>query len=105
MDDIAFVRRRLTAEVAKARVERDDIAALTAGLAALRATPEYEAALDEPEPLVSVRIATYRRTEELMDIALASVWPMISSFRRPPRATRSSTCSAALPPCSWCGRT
>ena len=74
MDDIAFVRRRLTAEVAKARVERDGIAALAAGLAALRATAEYEAALDEPEPLVSVRIATYRRTAELMDIALASVF-------------------------------
>ena len=74
MDDIAFVRRRLTAEVAKARLERDGIAGLSAGLAALRTTAEYSAALDEPEPLVSVRIASFRRTAELMDVALASVF-------------------------------
>lgn len=74
MDDLEFMRRRHTAEVAKARVERDDLPGLTAGLAALRATHGYAQAFEEPEPLVSVRIATYRRTADLMDIALASVF-------------------------------
>lgn len=68
-----FVLRRLSAQLELSRAERDDIEALSTKLVALRGTPEYQRAMDEDEPLISVRIASYRRTEELMDVAIASV--------------------------------
>ena len=71
--ETAFVRRRLEASLIIQRTERDDIATLSAYLHALRETTAYAAVLDLPEPLVSVRIASYARTEELMEIAIPSV--------------------------------
>lgn len=71
--DLEFIHRRLFAEVLINREARDDLPGLVAGLELVRASPEYELALAAPEPLMSVRIASYRRTEELMDVAIASV--------------------------------
>jgi glycosyltransferase involved in cell wall biosynthesis len=39
----------------------------------VRQLAEYERAFDEPNPLVTVRIASYRRTRELVEVALPSV--------------------------------
>ena len=55
------------------KFERDDIAGLRAKLADVRTTPEYNAVFDDPTPLVTVRIPAFRKTEELMDRAIASV--------------------------------
>lgn len=51
----------------------DDTPRLRRQLEAVRATPEYETRWDDPEPLVSVRIATFNLAEVLVDRALASV--------------------------------
>ncbi|WP_374007750.1 glycosyltransferase [Leifsonia sp. LS-T14] len=71
--ELAAVRRRLETQLAATRQERDAIPELTARLAALRATPDYRKSWSEREPLVSVRIASYLKTEELVDVAIASV--------------------------------
>lgn len=42
-------------------------------VAAMRADPEYSLAWDEPEPLISVRIATFNQAELLCERALASL--------------------------------
>lgn len=64
---------RSQAQIESARRERDDIPGLTAALAQLRSTPDYETSWDDVEPLVTVRIASYNRTDELVEIALESV--------------------------------
>lgn len=64
---------RSQAQIESARRERDDIAGLAAALADLRSSPEYEASWDDAEPLVTVRIASYNRTDELVQVALDSV--------------------------------
>ena len=51
----------------------DDIPALRRDLLAARDTPEYERALNDPEPLVTVRIPTYVRSKLLVERALPSV--------------------------------
>ncbi len=61
------------AKAALLRDERDGTQAAIAGLAKARTTPEYAAAYSDPHPLVSVRIASYLKTEALIDVALASV--------------------------------
>lgn len=55
------------------RLERDDIEALRTQLAAVRQARTYDAIWDDPEPLISVRMAAWRKTEELVDVAIASV--------------------------------
>ena len=52
---------------------RDNVPLLRYQLDSIRRTEEYAAALHEPHPLVTVRIASYRNTEALMDMAIASV--------------------------------
>ncbi len=52
----------------------DRIPDLQKALGRLRAGTEYEAAFADAEPLVSVRIASYERTGELMEVALPSVF-------------------------------
>ena len=52
----------------------DDIDGGRRRLAALRHSEEYATAMSDREPLVTVRIATYDRTEKLMDVALPSVF-------------------------------
>jgi hypothetical protein len=54
-------------------VQLDDISGRRGQLIATRATPEYAAALADPEPLVTVRIATFRRPDTLFDLAVPSV--------------------------------
>ena len=71
--DLAYLRRRLVAKTRVLRDKRDHIADLTQGLEAVRDTAEYERAYSEAEPLVTVRIASYQRTRELMEIALPSI--------------------------------
>jgi len=51
----------------------DDIPALRRELLAARETPEYEHALNDLEPLVTVRIPTYVRSKLLLERALPSV--------------------------------
>jgi hypothetical protein len=59
--------------LARSSVDRDDIGGARKRLEALRSTQGYERAMADPEPLVTVRIASYQRTDELMDVAIASV--------------------------------
>ncbi|CAN5212727.1 hypothetical protein BH11ACT4_BH11ACT4_02080 [soil metagenome] len=70
---LALLLESTQADIAERRVALDDIPSLRAKLKALRATPAYSAAFDDVEPLVTVRIHTYTKTEELMDLALPSV--------------------------------
>jgi hypothetical protein len=55
------------------RAAYDDLPALREKLRAVRASPEYAAAFEDREPLVSVPIATYNRAELLVERAVASV--------------------------------
>lgn len=71
--DLVYVRRRLEAQLEHTRNQRDNIPRLRRGLHDLRATPEYEAAFAETEPLVTVRIGSYQKTEELIEVAIASI--------------------------------
>ena len=71
--DLVYVRRRLEAQLAHTRHQRDNIPKLYRKLELVRATEAYEAAYAEREPLVSVRIGSYQKTEELIEVAIASV--------------------------------
>jgi hypothetical protein len=71
--DIAYMRRRLAAQTRLLRDQRDHVDELMQGLETVRETEEYERAYSEAEPLVTVRIASYQRTRELMEIALPSI--------------------------------
>ena len=51
----------------------DDIGYLRHELIAARATAEHERALNDPEPLVTIRIPTYVRSRLLVDRALTSI--------------------------------
>lgn len=70
---VRHLELRSQAQIEAARRERDDIAGLRASLATFRAQPGYDALWDDAEPLVTVRIASYNRTRELVEVALASV--------------------------------
>jgi hypothetical protein len=72
-DDLTFVKRRLSAHAEGLRGDRDGTTSAVEQLAELRRTLIYEEAIAETEPLVSVRIASYLNTEELIDVAIASV--------------------------------
>ncbi|WP_150952350.1 glycosyltransferase family 2 protein [Microbacterium testaceum] len=64
---------RSQAQIESARRERDGIEDLRAALDGFRMSPGYDALWDETEPLVTIRIASYNRTRELVETALASV--------------------------------
>lgn len=68
------LRKRVARVEGLAASARDDIPRLRRELARARSAPGYERAYDDPEPLVSVRIASYQDTDALMDVALASVF-------------------------------
>lgn len=51
----------------------DDIPALRRHLRLTRESPEYQRAFEDPEPLVSVRIATYNHADLLIERAIESV--------------------------------
>lgn len=53
--------------------DRDNINVLRHKLWAVRDTKEYSAVFNNVEPLISVRIATYNRPKELVNVAIASV--------------------------------
>ncbi len=55
------------------RMELDRIPELRSELARVRSRPDYEASFSETEPLVSVRIAAYQRTRQLVELAIPSV--------------------------------
>jgi hypothetical protein len=70
-DDYLIARARAHAEIVKR--SRAEPATDAAALAAFRGTSEYQAAFTDAEPLVTVRIATYNRPQQLVDVAIASV--------------------------------
>lgn len=57
----------------QARLAREDVHEARVRLSEVRRTPAYAAAFEDTSPLVTVRIATYRRTKELLSVALPSV--------------------------------
>lgn len=63
----------LVAQQAHVRSQRDDIAGLKFKLEAARRSAQYEAVFAESEPLITVRMPAYKKTEELIDVAIASV--------------------------------
>ena len=67
------LERHRLADLEAKRIERDDIPGLKAQLAAVRQTAAYAAAFDDPEPLVTVRIGSYLKTDEVINVAVASV--------------------------------
>ena len=77
IDELAAMAERLddyfAVEIERRRIKLDALKDLQRQLEAVRVSPDYEAAYDEREPLVSVRIASHDRTRQLMDVALPSV--------------------------------
>jgi len=71
--DASYIRRRLEAELVGLRQDRDDVPSLKAFLATLRKTREYNRAWADSNPLVSVRVASYINTQQLMEITIPSV--------------------------------
>ena len=60
-------------DLARRRHDRDDVDGLVEGLAKVRLSKRYAESWTDENPLVSVRIATYRRPERLVEVAIASV--------------------------------
>ena len=82
--DLAAIRDQITGatarfedvlaiELERRRLALDCLADLQTQLEAARLSSEYSAAFNEPDPLITVRIASYQRTRHLLDIALPSV--------------------------------
>jgi glycosyltransferase involved in cell wall biosynthesis len=69
----ASLEHSIELDLARRRHERDDVAGLTAALTKLRASRTYADSWAIDNPLVSVRIATYRRPQPLVEVAIASV--------------------------------
>jgi hypothetical protein len=67
------LQNRLEIQTQLLKSARDNVPLLRHQLDLIRKTKEYAVALAEPHPLVTVRIASYRDTEALMDAAIASV--------------------------------
>lgn len=63
----------LRIELERRRLELDGIPGLRHQLAAERDDPSYLVAFDDPDPLVTVRIASHNRTRHLIETALPSV--------------------------------
>ncbi len=70
---VRAVEARSQIDLERRRLELDRLPALREQLAGARREADYEAAYDEPEPLVSVRIASFERTQQLMELAIPSV--------------------------------
>lgn len=70
---IAANQRLLLAQQAHVKEQRDDIAGLQRKLDAVRQSPEYGAVFRDAEPLITVRMTGYKKTDELIDVAIASV--------------------------------
>ncbi len=70
---LRFLTRRATADIEAKKIERGQPTLTRSLLEDLRASDSYQDAWDEPNPLVSVRIASYQNTETLINRAVASV--------------------------------
>lgn len=73
MEVLDSIQRQLAIQSQMLKSSRDNVPLLRHQLDSIRKTNEYAAALDARHPLVTVRIASYRNTEALMDLAIASV--------------------------------
>lgn len=79
-EEFDYLRRRMVAQTEVLRRQLDNMEQLRSDLAGIRRSAEYSTVFEDPEPLVSVRIASYSKTEELIDVALASV--LAQSYER-----------------------
>lgn len=70
--EVGELRGREFAKAALLRAQKDATEDARARLEEFRASARYPSAF-APRPLVSIRIASYRKTEELIEVALASV--------------------------------
>jgi hypothetical protein len=71
-DEIGEVASTVEATRSLVASARDDIPGQRRRLARARSADDYDLAYDDPDPLVTVRIASYENTELLIDRALAS---------------------------------
>lgn len=67
------LNRFAQAQTAFIKDQRDATEVAVARLEALRGSAAYASDFDDPEPLISVRIASYRKSRELVEVAIASV--------------------------------
>lgn len=70
---LATLHQQQSQTVELLQLVHDDVPANRQRLWRIRETPEYAQAFEEPEPLVSVCIATYQNTRMLLERALPSV--------------------------------
>lgn len=70
---LQYLARVARIQVEAIKVDRDDIPSAQSELARLREHADYASAWEDPNPLVSVRIASYQNTEALMNVAVPSV--------------------------------
>lgn len=73
-DNLSRLRIQADAQIAERKVRIDNIPELAKKLAAVRSTKEYEGYFADKRPLVTVRIATYNKTDQLVDVALKSIF-------------------------------
>lgn len=69
----AYVLRQINIGLEYTKHQRDDISGFRRQLEEVRKSEAYQRVFDEPEPLVTVRIASVKGAEFLIDIALKSV--------------------------------
>lgn len=72
--EIVHINHRLDAGVEVLKSIRDDIPTLRLHLELIRSSPDHVRAIEEADPLVTVRIASYQNTDALMDLCLPSVF-------------------------------
>jgi len=72
-EEMEIIFRRLAAQLEVIRMQRDDIRSLKRALEEIRRTGAYAEAFEEKEPLITVRIASYQKTDELIEVAVSSV--------------------------------
>ena len=68
-----FLVRRARADIESERIRRDKFDETRSELQQLRQRDDYKLAWEDPDPLVTVRIASYQNTAALMERAIASV--------------------------------
>lgn len=92
-----FLVRRARVEIESDRITRDQPELMSSRLQDLRESADYDSAWTDPAPLVSVRIASYRDTDALINRAVASVqaqsyenWELIIVNDGPNPETRSA---------------
>lgn len=71
--ELVHLRRQSEARIEAIRIQQDDTQDRIIDLEKIRNAEDYDSVFSEKEPLISVRIATHQRREELIDVAIASV--------------------------------